>query len=123
MPRTRWQSHKAGAVRPHPCCLGRFIATASARQAAAAALVLPKVAESFRGKFGISNRMLDVLVAEIVLQRPGVHALVGQLEPGCMSQHVRMDSERHLGGPPKPRHHPAKGYCRHRGSPLTYEEI
>jgi len=33
-------------------------------------LVLPEISEPFGRKFAISNRMLDVLVAEIVLQRP-----------------------------------------------------
>jgi hypothetical protein len=44
-------------------------------------LVLPEIAEPFRRKFAISNRMLDILVAEIVLQRPSIHTLIGQLEP------------------------------------------
>jgi hypothetical protein len=33
-------------------------------------------------KSRISDRVLDVLVAEVVLQRPGIHALVGELESG-----------------------------------------
>jgi hypothetical protein len=28
-----------------------------------------------------ATRMLDVLVAEIMLQRPSIHTLIGQLEP------------------------------------------
>ena len=44
-------------------------------------LVLPEIAEPLGRKFAISNRMLDVLVAEIVLQRPSIHTLTGQLEP------------------------------------------
>ena len=44
-------------------------------------LVLPEIAEPLGRKFAISNRMLDVLVAEIVLQRPSIHALIGELEP------------------------------------------
>jgi UTP:GlnB (protein PII) uridylyltransferase len=46
-----------------------------------AGLVVPEIAESLGSKFAISNRMLDVLVAEIVLQRPSIHTLIGQLEP------------------------------------------
>jgi len=45
-------------------------------------LVLPEITEPLGRKFAISNRMLDVLVAEIVLQRPSIHTLIGQLEPG-----------------------------------------
>src|ERR1700745_3399917 len=44
-------------------------------------LVLPEISKPFGRKFAISNRMLDVLVAEIVLQRPRIHTLIGQLEP------------------------------------------
>ena len=51
------------------------------RALARRSLVLPEIAEPLGRKFAISNRMLDVLVAEIVLQRPSIHALIGQLEP------------------------------------------
>jgi hypothetical protein len=44
-------------------------------------LVLPEIAEPLGRKFAIPNRMLDVLVAEIVLQQPRIHTLIGQLEP------------------------------------------
>jgi len=44
-------------------------------------LVLPEIAEPLRRKFTISNRVLDVLVAEIVLQRPCIHTLISQLKP------------------------------------------
>jgi hypothetical protein len=40
-----------------------------------------------------------------------------------MPQHVGMDSERHFGGRPKPRHHAAKGNCRHRSTALAHEYI
>jgi hypothetical protein len=40
-----------------------------------------------------------------------------------MPQHVGMDAERHLGGRPKPRQHPAKGNCRHRSAALAHEDI
>jgi hypothetical protein len=44
-------------------------------------LVLPEISKPLGRKFAISNRMLDVLVAEIMLQRSSIHALIGQLEP------------------------------------------
>jgi len=40
-----------------------------------------------------------------------------------MPQHVGMDAERHLGGRPKPRHHPAKGNGRHRSAALAHEDV
>ena len=62
-------------------------------------------------------------MAEIVLQRPSIHALIGQLKPGRMPQHVGMGRKRHLGGRPKPRHHPAKGNCGHRSAAFAHEDI
>jgi len=41
--------------------------------------------------------MLDVPVAEVVLQRPCVVAIVGELKPTGMAQHVRVDRKGHLG--------------------------
>ena len=40
-------------------------------------------------------------MAEVVLQGPRVVAVVGQLEPTGMAQHVRVDREWHLGGLPQ----------------------
>ena len=42
--------------------------------------------------------MLDVLVPEVVLQGARVVAIVSELEPTGMAQHVWMHREWHLGG-------------------------
>jgi len=42
--------------------------------------------------------VLDVLVAEVVLQGARVVSVVGKLEAAGVPQHVRMDGEWHLGG-------------------------
>src|SRR5262245_16956312 len=60
--------------------------------------VPPKVLETVGRHFGVPDRMLDVLVAEVVLQGPRVVAIIGQFEPAGMAKHVRMDREWHLGG-------------------------
>ena len=41
--------------------------------------------------------MLDVPVAEVVLQSPCVVAIIGELKTTSMAQHMRVDRERHLG--------------------------
>ena len=41
--------------------------------------------------------MLDVPVAEVVLQSPCVVAIIGELKTTGMAQHVGVDRERHLG--------------------------
>jgi hypothetical protein len=48
--------------------------------------------------------VLDILVAEIVLQGASIVAVIGQLEAAGMAQHVRMDGERHLGRLAEPYH-------------------
>ena len=63
--------------------------------------VPPKILESVGRHFGVSDRVLDVLVPEVVLQGPRVVAIVSQLEPTGMAKHVRVDREWHLGGFPE----------------------
>jgi hypothetical protein len=50
---------------------------------------------------GVSDRVLDVLAAEVVLQGPRVVAIVGELERAGVAEHVGMDREWHLGGLPE----------------------
>ena len=53
-------------------------------------LISPEVAEPVGRKLGVSDRVLDVLVTEIVLQGSGVVPVVGKLIAAGMPQHVRM---------------------------------
>jgi hypothetical protein len=66
--------------------------------------------------------VLDVLVAEIVLQRPSIRTLIGSLNP-VECRNMWMDWKRHFGGGPKPRHHPAKGNCGHRSAAFAHEDV
>src|SRR5262249_27302858 len=59
--------------------------------------VPPKVLEPVGCHVGVPDRVLNVVVAEVVLQGPRVVAIVGQLKPAGMAKHVRVDRERHLG--------------------------
>ena len=52
--------------------------------------------------------MLNVLVPQIVLKRPRVLTIIGELEAAGMSQHVRMDRKWHSGALAKPAHHATK---------------
>ena len=63
--------------------------------------VPPKILEPVGRHFGVPDRVLDVLVPEVVLQGPRVVAIVGELEPTGMAKHVRVDREWHLGGLPE----------------------
>jgi hypothetical protein len=61
-------------------------------------LILPKILKSFGRQLSVSNGVLDIFVPEVMLERPGVLTIVGELEPASMAKHVRMNWERHLGG-------------------------
>src|SRR3954447_13722169 len=60
-------------------------------------LLLPKVFKAFGGQLGVPRRMLDVAVAEPLLNGSRVMAIVGQLKSTGMAQHVRVDREGELG--------------------------
>src|SRR5262249_5429504 len=64
-------------------------------------LVPPKVFEAVGRHVGVPDRVLDVLVPEVVLQSPRVVAIIGQLKPTGMAKHVRVDREWHLGDLPE----------------------
>ena len=57
-------------------------------------------AEPVGGKLGISHRVLDALVPEVVLQRARVVTVVCQFETAGMAEHVRVHAKRHLGAFP-----------------------
>ena len=45
----------------------------------AARSVAPEIAEPIRRQLGIANRVLNALMAQVVLKRPGVAPVIGQL--------------------------------------------
>ena len=75
---------------------------------ASTTLVPPKVLEPVGRHFGVPDRVLDVLVPEVVLQGPRVVAVVAQLESTGMAKHVRVDRERHVSGFPEPLDEPVE---------------
>src|SRR5215475_5613331 len=64
---------------------------------ASTTLIPPKVLEPVGRHFGVPDRVLNVLVPEVVLQGARVVTIVGQLEPAGVAKHVRVDREWHLG--------------------------
>src|SRR5215831_8384064 len=63
--------------------------------------VPPKTLESVGRHFGVPDRVLNVLVPEVVLQGPRVVAIIGELEPTGVAKHVRVDGEWHVSGFPE----------------------
>ena len=64
-----------------------------------ASVASPKVLETVGRHLGVPDRVLNVLVPEVVLQRPRVVAGVGELEAAGVAKHVWVDRELHLGTP------------------------
>src|SRR5262245_8204465 len=65
-------------------------------------LTSPEAEDPLGYKSGVSDGVLDVLVAEIVLQGSGIVSIVGKFIAARMPQHVRMQRERHLCGLAEP---------------------
>src|SRR5258708_10465256 len=64
--------------------------------------LLPKRVKAGGAELAVADRMLNISVAQIVLQRPGIDAVVGELVASGMSEHVRVRLEgepRLLAGP------------------------
>ena len=55
------------------------------------ALIPPEVLEAIRRKLRVSHSVLDVLVPQVMLNRPRVVPIVSELITGRVSQHVRMN--------------------------------
>src|SRR5262249_60757675 len=57
----------------------------------------PGFFEAIRRQLGVAHGVLDIFVAEIVLQGSGIVPIVGELISAGVPKHVRMDWEWHLG--------------------------
>src|SRR5262245_23194512 len=86
-------------------------------------LISPEVAEPVGRKLGVSDGVLDVLVAEIVLQGSGVVSVVGKFVAARMPQHVRMQRERHPGGLAEPLDEMVKADGAHGSAALRDEDV
>ena len=54
-------------------------------------LIAPEILEPICRQFSVAGGMLNVAVPQIMLDRPRVLPVVGQLVAGGVAQHVRMD--------------------------------
>src|SRR5262249_42037983 len=83
----------------------------------------PEVLKSIRRKFGVTHRVLDVLVAEPSLQRPRVVAGVSQGIATCVPEHVRMDREGHPGALAQAREQRPEALAAHRAAARGGEDV
>src|SRR5262245_55770979 len=85
--------------------------------------LVPKVFEPVGRQLGIAHGVLDVLVAEIVLQGSGVVPVVGKLIAARMPQHVRVQGERHPCGLAEPLDEMVKADGAHWSAALGDEDV
>jgi len=62
-------------------------------------------------------------MAQEVLQRAGVDAVIGQLEPAAMAQHVRMNREGKFGQFPSPTDHFEQPVSSHRPTAFGVTDV
>jgi hypothetical protein len=63
--------------------------------------VFPDAVERLARQLGIANKMPRVPVAKVVLQHPGIEAVIHQLVTASVAQHVRMNLPLEAGRPAK----------------------
>ena len=86
---------------------------------ASTALALsPEILEPVGRHFRISRGVHDALVAEVVLERPGIVPIVGELVPAGVPEHVRVYREWHSGGFTEALHQPMEADGAHRATAL-----
>jgi hypothetical protein len=84
-------------------------------------LLPPEVFEPVRGQFGVPNRVLNVPMAKVRLQRPRVMARIRQGEAASVPEHVRVGLELQLSLDPGALDHPREAGCGEWRAPLAYE--
>src|SRR5262245_39110012 len=84
--------------------------------------ILPEPIEAVRAKLGISDSVHDVAMAQEVLQRAGIDAVIGELVSTAMAQHVRMNREGKFGQFSGPADHFEEPGPRHRAAAFGVED-
>src|SRR5262245_8843915 len=103
-------------------CTWRAVSEAHASCEVLGRSILPEPIEAVGAQLSISHRGHDVAVAEVVLQRAGVNAIVGELEAAAMAQHVRMSRKRKSGQFSSPADHFEEPGPRHWAAALGVED-
>src|SRR5512147_552264 len=74
----------------------------------------PEVVETIGCEPRVENRVLNILVPQVVLNSTGILTVVGQLEAGRMPEHVRVDRHSEPGSIAGASDHFAERRCGHR---------
>jgi hypothetical protein len=93
------------------------------RRASCRPLVFPECFEAARGQLRIADGVGDIPVTQVLLDRPRIVSLVGQLEPAGVAEHVGMNREGEAGGLADARHELPNGRGGERPSAFCGEHI
>src|SRR5919106_4075744 len=74
-------------------------------------------------KLGVTHRVLNVTVAEIMLNGAGINAFIREVKPTSMSQHMGMDRERELRFRSGSKNHVANGAIAERTTSFRHKDI
>jgi hypothetical protein len=83
----------------------------------------PKVLETIYGQFGIADGVLDVFMAEIMLERARILAIVRELVSAGVPEHVWVNPEWHFSGLTEALDEPVETYGAHRPTALRNEYV
>src|SRR5689334_7864660 len=86
-------------------------------------LVLPKRLESIDCQLGISHRVLNIPMAEIMLDRPRIVPFICELESAGVTQHVRVYGKVELSALTSASDDLPNRRIRHRSTPLGREDV
>jgi hypothetical protein len=75
------------------------------------------------GKLCVAHRILNISVTEILLNGAGINALIGQVKPARMPQHMGMDGKRQLRFFSSPKDHVADGAIAERTASFRHKDI
>src|SRR5713101_5412209 len=95
----------------------------SSKSAMPRPLVFPESFEPARRQLGIADGVRDISVAQVLLDRPRVVPLIGQLETAGVAEHVGMNREGEAGSLADARHELPDGRGGERPSALRGKHI
>ena len=85
--------------------------------------IRPKGGEALGAQLGIADGVLNILVPQVVLNRSGIVAVIGQLKARGVAEHGGMHREPELGGRSGACHNLAKRRVRERAFALRHKDI
>ena len=83
----------------------------------------PKILEPIHCHFSVADRMLDIFMTEVVLQRARVVTIIREFVPAGMPKHVRVDAKRHLGSVAEALDKAVESYGAYRSTTLAHKHV